>query len=75
MELTHAHIPMGDGTFEVLYSQEQADKHVMDSNGLDYTSEGEFDEVPNTTEYNPRDLFFMQEGSIDMLLPRTNEYT
>jgi hypothetical protein len=53
MDLTHAHIPMGDGTFEVLYSRERADKHVMDPNGPDYTSEDEFDEVPDTIEYDP----------------------
>jgi hypothetical protein len=33
MDLTHAHIPMGDGTFEILYSREWAEKHVMDPNG------------------------------------------
>jgi hypothetical protein len=53
MDLTHAHIPMGDGTFEILYSREWADKHVMDPNGPDYTSECEFDEVPDTIEYDP----------------------
>jgi hypothetical protein len=70
MDLTHAHIPMGDGTFEVLYSRERANKHVIDPNGPDYTSKDEFDEVPDTIEYNPRDLPFMQEDCIDMLLPR-----
>jgi hypothetical protein len=59
MELTHAHIPMGDGTFEVLYNRERADKHVIDPNDPDYTSEDEFDEVPDTIEYNPQDLPFM----------------
>jgi hypothetical protein len=58
MDLTHAHIPMGDGTFEVLYSRERADKHVMDPNGPDYTSEDEFDEVPDTIEYDPSRLSF-----------------
>jgi len=74
MDLTHAHIPMGDGTFEILYSREQVDKHVMDPNGLDYMSEGDFDEVPKTIEYDPRDLHFMQEDCIDTLFPRKNEY-
>jgi hypothetical protein len=50
MELTHAHIPMGDDTFEVLYSRERADKHVTDPNCPDYTHEDEFDEVPYTIE-------------------------
>jgi hypothetical protein len=53
MEITLEHIPMGDVTFEALYSQERADKHVTDPNGHDYTSEYEFDEVPYTIEYNP----------------------
>jgi hypothetical protein len=46
----------------------------MDPNSLDYTSEDEFDEVPDTIEYDPRDLPFMQEDCKDMLLPRKNEY-
>jgi hypothetical protein len=46
----------------------------MDPNSPDYTSEDEFDEVPDTIEYDPRDLPFMQEDCIDMLLPRTDEY-
>jgi hypothetical protein len=53
MDITHAHIPMEDGTFDILYSQEQTDKHVMDPNGSDYTSEYEVDVVPNTIEYDP----------------------
>jgi hypothetical protein len=32
MDLTHAHIPMGDGTFEILYNQEVSRKHVLDQN-------------------------------------------
>jgi hypothetical protein len=72
--ITHAHIPMGDGTFEVLYSRERVEKHVIDQNGPNYTSEYEFDEVPDTIEYNQQDFPFMQEDSIDMFLPRKNEY-
>jgi hypothetical protein len=74
MDLTHAHIPMGDGNFEVLYSQERADKHVIDPSSHDYTSEDEFDEVSDTIEYDPWDLPFMQEDYIDMILTRTNKY-
>jgi hypothetical protein len=74
MDLTHAHIPMGNGTFEVLYNREQVDKHVMDTNSPEYTSEDEFDEVLDTIEYSIRNLPFMQEDFIDMLLPSTNEY-
>jgi hypothetical protein len=46
----------------------------MDPNGLDYTSECDFDEVQYTIEYDPKDLPFMQEDYIDTLVPRTNEY-
>jgi hypothetical protein len=74
MDLTHAHIPMGDGTFEILYNREVSRKHVLDQNDPDYSSEDDFDEVPDTIEYDPRDLPFMQEDCIDALLPRTNEY-
>jgi hypothetical protein len=74
MYFTHAHIPMGDGTFDILYSREWAEKHVMDPNGPNYTSECEFYEVPETIEYDPKVLPFMQEDCISKLLPRTNEY-
>jgi hypothetical protein len=46
MHLTYVHIPMGDGTFEILYSQDRVEKHVIDPNSLNYTSECEF-EVPH----------------------------
>jgi hypothetical protein len=72
MDLIHAHIPMGDGSFEILYSRVKADKHVIDPNGLDYTSEDEFDEVPNNIEYDPRDFPFVTKDSIDIFLLRKN---
>jgi hypothetical protein len=65
MDLTHAHIPMGDGTFKILYNREVSRKHVLDQNDPDYSSEDDFDEVPDTIEYDPRDLPFMQEDCID----------
>jgi hypothetical protein len=74
MDLTHAHIPMGDGTFEILYSRERDEKHVMDPNSPDYTSECDFDVPHQIIEYDPWDLPFAQEDCIDTLLPRTNEY-
>jgi len=74
IDLTHARIPMEDGTFDILYIWESTDKHVMDPNGPGYTSEFEFDEFPNTIEYDPWDLPFMQEDCIDTLLPRKYEY-
>jgi hypothetical protein len=46
MDLTCAHIPMGDGTFEILYSQERFDRHVMDPNGPNYVSECDYDVPP-----------------------------
>jgi hypothetical protein len=74
MDLTHAHNPMGDGTFEILYSQERDEKHVMDPNIPDYTSECDFDVPHQIMEYDPWDLHFSQEDCIDTLLSRTNEY-
>jgi hypothetical protein len=73
MDLTHAHIPMGIGTFKILYNREKADRHVMDPNGLDYASECDYDELPHTIEYDPSELPFMQD-SIDTLLPWTDQY-
>jgi len=48
MDLNHAHIPMGDGTFEILYNHEVSRKHVLDWNDPDYSSEDDLDEVPDT---------------------------
>jgi hypothetical protein len=59
MDLTHTHIPMGDGTFEILYSRERAEKHVMDPNSPDYTSECDFDVPHQIIEYDPWDLPFV----------------
>jgi len=74
MDLTHAHIPMGDGTFEILYNREVCRKDALDEDDPDYSSEDDFDEVLNTIEYDPQDLPFMQEDCIVSLLPRTNKY-
>ena len=46
MDLTHAHIPMGDGTFEIMYSQHVAKNHVVDPNIPDYWSDCEYDVTP-----------------------------
>jgi hypothetical protein len=56
MDLTNAHIPMGDGTFKVLYNREVSRKHVLDRNDPYYSSKDDFDEAPYTIEYYPRDL-------------------
>jgi hypothetical protein len=53
MDLTHAHIPMGDGTFDILYSRQVVEKHVMDLNHPDYHSECEFDVPLQIIEYDP----------------------
>jgi len=47
---------------------------VLRRNDHDYSSEDDFDEAPDTIEYDPHDLPFMKEGCIDTLLPRKNEY-
>jgi hypothetical protein len=53
MDLTHVHIPMGDGTFEILYIREVSRKHVLDRKDPDYSREDYFDEVLDTIEYYP----------------------
>jgi hypothetical protein len=74
MDLTHAHIPMGDGTFEILYSRQVVKKHVMDPNHPDYHSDCEFDVPRQIIEYDPWDFPFAQEYCIDTLLLRTDKY-
>jgi len=74
MDLTHTNIPMGDGTFEILYSQERDKKHVMHPNSPDYTSESDFDVPRRIIDYDPWDLPFAQEDFIDTPLTSTNEY-
>jgi hypothetical protein len=74
MDITHAHIPMGDGTFQILYNREKVDRHVMDPDGPNYASEFNYDVLPQTIEYDPSELTFMQEDSIDTLPPWTDQY-
>jgi hypothetical protein len=74
MDLTHAHIPMGDGTFQILYNREKNDRLVMDPDGHDYAYEYDYDVLPHTIEYDSSKLPFMKEDSIDMTLPWTDQY-
>jgi hypothetical protein len=71
MNLTHAYIPMGDGTYEILHNREKKDTHVMDLRGPNYVSEHYYDMPPQVIEYDPSELPFMQEDSIEMFLPWT----
>jgi hypothetical protein len=72
MDLTHAHIPMGDDTFQILYNREKVDRHAMDPDGPDYASECDNDVLPQAIAYDPSELPLMQEDSIDTLLPWTD---
>jgi hypothetical protein len=63
---------MGDGTFEILYSRERTEKHVMGSNNPDYTSECDFDIPRQIIKYDPWYFPFALEYCIDMLPLRTN---
>jgi hypothetical protein len=74
MDITHAHIPMGDGTFQILYNREKSDRHMMDPDGPDYSSECDYDVLPQTIDYDPYEIPFMKEESIDTLLPWKNQY-
>jgi hypothetical protein len=73
MDLTHAYIPMGDGTYEILHNREKKDTHVMDLRGPNYVSEHYHDMPPQFIEYDPSELPFIQEDSIEMFLPWTDE--
>jgi hypothetical protein len=59
MDLIHAHIPMGDGTFQILYNREKDDRHVMDPDGPDYAIICNYDVLPQAIEYDPYELPFM----------------
>jgi hypothetical protein len=74
MDLTHVHIHMGDGTFEILYSQPVAKNHVINLNSPDYWSDFEYYVTPRVMDYDPSELPFVGEYCIDTLLPNTNEY-
>jgi hypothetical protein len=52
MDLTHVHIPMGDGTFDILYSRQVVKKHIMDIFGPDYHSESKFEVPLQIIEYD-----------------------
>jgi len=73
MDLTHTHIPMDYGTFEILYSQEKDNRNVMDPNGPNYVIECDYDVPQHIIEYDPFDQY-SQEYCIDTLLSRKNEY-
>jgi hypothetical protein len=73
MDLTHAYIPMGDGTYEILHNREKNDRHVMDLRGPNYVSEHYYDVPPQIIEYDPSELPFIQEDSIEMFLPWTDK--
>jgi hypothetical protein len=73
MNLTHAYIPMGDGTYEILHNREKNDRHVMDLRGPNYVSEHYYDMPPQIIEYDPSELPFIQEDSIEMFLPWTDK--
>jgi hypothetical protein len=47
---------------------------MMDPDCPDYSSECDYDVLPKTIEYDPSQLPFMHEDSIDMLLPWTDQY-
>jgi hypothetical protein len=74
MDLTHEHIPMEDGTFEILYRRQVFKKHVMDLNHPDYHSDYELEVSKQIIEYDPQDFPFAQEDYIDTLLLRIDEY-
>jgi len=59
MSLTHAYIPMGDVTYDIIHIQEKNDKHVMFMSGPNYVSEHNYDVPPKIIEYDPYELPFI----------------
>jgi len=43
MDLTYVHIPMGDGTIEIMYNRQVFKKHMMDLNHPNYHNDCELD--------------------------------
>jgi len=74
MDPTHAHIPMGDGTFKIMYNQPVVENHVVYPNSPDYWSDCEYDMTPHVIEYDPWDLPFSKEYCIETLLLNTDTY-
>jgi hypothetical protein len=58
MNLTHAYIPMADGTYGILHNRENIDTHVMNLRGPNYVSEHYHDMPPQIIEYDPFELPF-----------------
>ena len=46
MSLTHAYMPIGDSTYEILHNMEKNDTHVMDLRGPNCVSEHYYDIPP-----------------------------
>jgi len=65
---------MGDGTFDILYSQSIAKNHVTEPNIPNYWSDCEFDVTPQTMDYDPWELPFAEEDCINTLLSKTDKY-
>jgi hypothetical protein len=74
LDFSHAFIPMGDGTYEVLYSQPESQHHVCLFNGTDTASDDEFDRVSNEPPYDASELPFANEEAFEVMFPRTNKY-
>jgi hypothetical protein len=60
---------MGDGMYEILHKREKKHTLVMDLRGPNYVSEHYYDMPPQVIEYDPSELPFMKEDSIEMFLP------
>jgi hypothetical protein len=73
MNLTHAYIPMGDGTHVILDNIYKKDTHVMNLKGPNYVNEHYPDIPSHIFEYDPFELPFMQEDVVEMFLPWTDK--
>jgi hypothetical protein len=74
MDFSHASIPMGDGTYEVLYSQPESKHHVCFLNGTNAASDDEFDKISNDPPYHESEIPFENKEEFEVLFPRMNKY-
>jgi hypothetical protein len=73
MDCSHAFIPMGDGTYDVLYSQSESPRHVYDLRSAESIGADDFDRVSYEPPYDASELPFAGEESFEVLFLRNGE--
>jgi len=73
MDYSHAFIPMGDETYDVLYSQSESPCHVYDLHSAESIGDYNFDKVSYEPPYDTSELPFAGEESFEVLFLRNGE--